>query len=245
LVSVLERVNVALSTDPASELKLSVIIPVYNERDTIEEILARVQAVDVDKEIIVVDDGSKDGTRQVLSGQATDEITVVFHDHNRGKSAAIRTGLAHATGDVIVIQDADLEYDPEDFLAMLRPIQDGRAQVVYGRRTLSKENPRSAWRFYLGARFLTFLTNLLYRADISDEATCYKMFRADVLKSIRLTSNRFEFCPEVTAKVRKRGIRIHEVPISYYPRKVHEGKKIGWRDGLEAIWTLVKYRFVS
>jgi glycosyltransferase involved in cell wall biosynthesis len=220
-------------------------MPVYNERATIEEILKRVQAVELPKELIVVDDGSVDGTREILNQYNNNGVKVVFQDRNRGKGAAIRAGLAHATGDVVVIQDADLEYDPHDFKALIQPIREGRAEVVYGHRRLNKENPISAWRFYLGARFLTLLTNVLYRARISDEAACYKMFRTDVLKSLGLRCNRFEFCPEVTAKVRKRGIEIHEVPISYNPRKVYEGKKIGWRDGLQAIWTLIKYRFVG
>lgn len=226
-------------------MKLSIIMPVYNERRTIEEILKRVQAVDLEKELIVVDDGSVDGTRDTLRNyQNVDSIRVVFQDRNQGKGAAIRAGLAHVTGDVVVIQDADLEYDPADYPILLRPIQEGEAQVVYGSRLLNEEHPISAWRFYLGGRLLTLLANLLYRAGITDEPTCYKMFRTEVLKGLDLRCTRFEFCPEVTAKVRKRGIRIHEVPISYNPRKVYEGKKIGWRDGLEAIWTLVKYRFI-
>ncbi|HEY3374552.1 MAG TPA: glycosyltransferase family 2 protein [Candidatus Aquicultor sp.] len=225
-------------------MKLSVIIPCYNEKGTISELLAKVQAVDIDKEIIVIDDGSTDSTRDILASiPQSSDITVIYHEKNKGKGAAIRTGIVHATGDLIIIQDADLEYDPNDYHALIGPFLNGSGvRVVYGSRLL-KNNGRSYWRYFLGGKVVTLVTNLLYRTHITDEPTCYKVFRSDVLKSMDLKCNRFEFCPEVTAKVAKRQIKIHEVPIAYYPRKLEEGKKIGWRDGVEAITTLLKYRF--
>jgi glycosyltransferase involved in cell wall biosynthesis len=223
-------------------LKLSILIPVYNERATILEILKRVQAVPYEKEIIAVDDGSTDGTRELLA--QVQGVTVLYHDRNRGKGAAIQTALAHATGDIIVIQDADLEYDPRDYKQLVEPIMEGRAKVVYGSRFLG---PRMAMFFWhmVANKMLTLMTNILYNAILSDMETGYKAFRADVIKGMRLRSHRFDFEPEVTAKVLKRGIRIFEVPISYYGREYSEGKKIGVKDGFVAIWTLLKYRFVD
>jgi len=227
--------------------RLSVIIPVYNERDTIREILDRVLAVDLDKEVVIVDDGSVDGTGEILSGLAISPdytVKVIRHTRNQGKGAAIRTGLVHITGDVVIVQDADLEYDPAQYPSLIRPIREQGAQVVYGSRNRQR-NPRSSWAFYWGGRLLSWLTNLLYGSGISDEATGYKVFRTDVLRGLSLESTGFEFCPEVTAKVLRQGIPIHEVPISYTPRSLREGKKIRWQDGLAAAWTLVKYRFVE
>jgi glycosyltransferase involved in cell wall biosynthesis len=223
-------------------LKLSILIPVYNERATILEILKRVQAVPYEKEIIAVDDGSTDGTRELLA--QAQGVTVLYHDRNRGKGAAIQTALAHATGDIVVIQDADLEYDPRDYKQLVEPIMEGRAKVVYGSRFLG---PRMAMFFWhmVANKALTLMTNILYDAILSDMETGYKAFRADVIKGIRLRSRRFDFEPEVTAKILKRGIRIFEVPISYYGREYSEGKKIGVKDGFVAIWTLLKYRFVD
>lgn len=223
-------------------MKLSILIPVYNERATILEILKRVQAVPYEKEIIAVDDGSTDGTRELLA--QAQGVTVLYHDHNRGKGAAIQTALAHATGDIIIIQDADLEYDPRDYKQLVEPIMEGRAKVVYGSRFLG---PRMAMFFWhmVANKVLTLMTNILYDAILSDMETGYKAFRADVIKGMRLRSRRFDFEPEVTAKVLKRGIRIFEVPISYYGREYSEGKKIGVKDGFVAIWTLLKYRFVD
>ncbi len=223
-------------------MKLSILIPVYNERATILEILKRVQAVPYEKEIIAVDDGSTDGTRELLA--QAQGVTVLYHDRNRGKGAAIQTALAHATGDIIVIQDADLEYDPRDYKQLIEPIIEGRAKVVYGSRFLG---PRMAMFFWhmVANKALTLMTNILYDAILSDMETGYKAFRADVIKGMRLRSHRFDFEPEVTAKVLKRGIRIFEVPISYYGREYSEGKKIGVKDGFVAIWTLLKYRFVD
>ena len=226
-------------------MKLSVIIPVYNEKATIQEILKQVRAVNLAHEIIVVDDGSTDGTRQLLKQEENQPGTIVlYHDHNQGKGAAVRTGFDHATGDILLIQDADLEYDPRDYPMLVRPIEEGRVKVVYGSRFLG---PRKAMMFWhmLGNKFLTLLTNVLYNAILSDMETCYKVFRADVIQGIPLRSRRFEFEPEITAKVLKRGHRIFEVPISYYGREYDEGKKISWRDGPKAMWTLIKYRFVE
>jgi len=234
-------------------MKLSVIVPVFNEKNTILEILKKIGAVDMEKEILVIDDGSTDGTRDMLktidgqrpaADRRNDEIKIIYHKRNMGKGRAIRTGLNNATGDVVIIQDADLEYDPQDYPKLIEPILSGRAKVVYGSRLFGK-GKKSYWSFYLGGRLLSFLANLLYNAGITDEPTCYKAFRADVIKSIDLKCRRFEFCPEVTAKVRKKGYKIFEVPINYEPRSIKDGKKISWRDGLEAIWTLVRYRFFS
>ncbi len=223
-------------------MKLSILIPVYNERATILEILNRVQAVPFEKEIIVVDDGSTDGTRELLA--QAQGATMLYHERNQGKGAAIRTALQRATGDIIVIQDADLEYDPRDYKQLIEPIVEGRAKVVYGSRFLG---PRMAMFFWhmIANKMLTLMTNILYDAILSDMETGYKAFRADVIKGIRLRSHRFDFEPEVTAKILKRHIRIFEVPISYYGREYNEGKKIGMKDGFVAIWTLLKYRFVD
>ncbi len=238
--------------------KLSIIIPAYNEERFIREILERVKKVDLShlnlvKEIIVVDDGSKDSTAAIAS--RIKGVKLVKHAKNSGKGAAIRTGLKHATGDIILIQDADLEYNPEEIAKVVRPIVDGKASVVYGSRYLDplqksrnklflqKIHKNAYQLFYLGGRAITMITNLLYNARITDEATCYKAFRSDVIKRIKLRCNRFEFCPEVTAKVRKRGYKIMEVPITYTPRSFEEGKKIKMSDGIDAIWTLMKYRF--
>ena len=225
-------------------MKLSILIPIYNERATILEIARRVQAVPFEKEIIAVDDGSTDGTRELLPQLEKDGVIVLRHDKNQGKGAAIRTALARASGDIIVIQDADLEYDPRDYKQLVEPIVEGRAKVVYGSRFLG---PRMAMFFWhmLANKMLTLMTNILYDAILSDMETGYKAFRADVIKSIPLRSRRFEFEPEITAKVLKRGNRIYEVPISYFGREYSEGKKIGMKDGFVAVWTLFKYRFVD
>ena len=227
-------------------VKLSVIIPVYNETGTIRELLARVTAVEIEKEIILVDDFSTDGTREYLkSVENQPGLKVVFHPRNMGKGRAIRSAIPHVTGDVVVIQDADLEYDPRDYHKLVAPILEGRASVVYGSRYSNPENDLPLTRFKVAVLLLTAMANVLYGARITDEATCYKAFRSDVLKAMPLKCERFEFCPEVTAKVRKRGYRIEEVPISFKYRTAKEGKKIGWRDGLEAVLTLLKYRFTD
>jgi len=224
-------------------LKLTVIIPAYNEKSTICEIVQRVRAVERHDQLIVVDDGSSDGTRELLRQlEPSDDLTVLFHQTNRGKGAAVRTGLEHATGDIILIQDADLEYDPREYPALLQPIIEGRAQVVYGSRFLG--GPRKAMFFshMVGNVLLTFITNILFDTILSDMETGYKVFRADVLKGMPLRARRFEFEPEITARVLRKGIRIYEVPISYNGREYWEGKKITWRDGIIAILTLIRYR---
>lgn len=223
-------------------MKLSIIIPVYNEEVTIEEVLHRVKRVDVEKEIIVVDDCSTDRTPQCL--ERANGIKVICTATNQGKGAAIKVGLAHVTGDIVVTQDADLEYWPEDIPALIEPIISDRADVVYGSRFL-KERPYMRWQNYLANRLLALTATLLYRRRVSDEATCYKAFRTEILRSIKLTCKRFEFCPEVTAKLLKRGVRYEEVPIRYRARSLEQGKKIRAFDGVIALWTLVKYRFVG
>lgn len=221
-------------------------MPVYNERETIEEILEQVKEVGLASEIIIVDDGSIDGTRDVLAGMdGKDGVRVILHEQNRGKGAAVRTGIEAVTGEVVLIQDADLEYDPRDYAKLLQPIEEGRADVVYGSRFLG--GPRTAMLFWhaVGNRLLTLVTNVLYDAILSDMETCYKCFRTEVIRDIPLHAKRFELEPEITAKVLKRGIRIYEVPIAYYGREYDEGKKItGW-DAVPALWALIKYRFVD
>ncbi len=246
-------------------MKLSIVMPVYNERATLEEIVRLVRTVDLtvdptgsnpkvqgpivlEREIILVDDGSTDGTRELLASwqqQAIPELTILFHAANGGKGAALRTGFSHATGDLLVIQDADLEYDPSDFVRLVEPILEGRAAVVYGSRFLG--GPRAAMRLShtLGNQLLTVATNLFYGTSLSDMETCYKCFRRTVIDGMPLRSRRFEIEPELTAKILKRGYTIYEVPISYNGRDFHEGKKITWRDGIAALRTLVKYRFVD
>jgi len=228
------------------DLKLSVIIPCYNERSTVDKVVARVRAVELAYEIIVVDDGSTDGTRDVLANIAPgDDLRIIYHDHNQGKGAAVRTGFKNATGDVFLIQDADLEYDPREYPVLLRPIEEGISKVVYGSRFLG--GPRKAMFFWnmIANRSLTLVTNILYNAILSDMETCYKVFRAEIVRDIPLRSRRFDFEPEVTAKVLKRGYRIYEVPISYNGREWNEGKKISWKDGVIALWTLFRYRFTD
>jgi glycosyltransferase involved in cell wall biosynthesis len=228
--------------------KLSVVIPAYNERQTIHTLLRQVAAAPLPKgmqlEMIVVDDGSGDGTRELLREleKARDPaFRLIEHPQNRGKGAALRTGFEHAEGDVILIQDADLEYNPLEYPSLLQPILDDRADVVYGSRFLS--GPRRVLFFwhYVGNRFLTTLSNMFTDLNMSDMETCYKVFKAEVLKPMKLRSNRFGIEPELTAKVAKARARIYEVPISYHGRTYAEGKKIGWRDGVSAIWAIVRY----
>ena len=225
-------------------MRLSVIIPVYNEKKTINEIIKKVKRVKISKEIIIVDDGSTDGTRDFLKKLKDDEIRVFFHKKNYGKSHAVRVGIKETKGEIVIIQDADLEYDPQDYYNLIKPILNGKIKVVYGTRfPKGRDHPSLFNLFYLANKVLTTMANVLYKANITDEPTCYKIFDANVIKSLNLKSERFEFCPEVTAKVKKKGFKIYEVPISYFPRTTSEGKKINWKDGVEAIWTLVKYRF--
>jgi len=223
---------------------LSVIVPVFNERSTVAEVIRRIRAADVpvDIEVIVVDDGSSDGTDKVLAAMGDSTIRVIDHDSNRGKGAAVRTGLAVARGDLVLIQDADLEYDPLDWPKLLEPILRRKAQVVYGSR-FTGERKNMLPLHWVGNRFLSLVTNLLYSSTLSDMETCYKLFDRRVLEGITIRSDRFDFEPEITAKVLRRGYRIYEVPISYAGREPDEGKKITWRDGFGALKALVKYRF--
>lgn len=223
-------------------MKLSIVIPAYNEIDTIAEVLRQVRAVQIDKEIIVVDDCSSDGTRELLRDQQ--DIVLIENECNLGKGASIREALARATGDIVVIQDADLEYDPADFPALIKPIADGEADMVYGTR-FAGSKPKMRPANYVANRVFAWLASMLYRTKVTDEATCYKAFRAEIVKGLDLHCKRFEFCPEVTARLLKRGCRYAEVPISYRARTHEEGKKITWWDGVVCIWTLIKFRFVG
>ena len=232
-------------------MKLSILIPAYNEQATIREVLTRVQAVELEgfdeKEIIVVDDCSTDSTPALLADEraASGDLQVFRHRRNRGKGASVRTALEHATGDVMLIQDADLEYDPRDYPTLLQPILEGRAQAVYGSRFLG--GPRRAMFFWhmVGNKLFTLLTNILYDTILTDVETCYKVFTREVADQIQIKSPRWGFDPEITAKILKRGYRIYEVPISYTGREYREGKKIGWRDAFVILWTLLKYRIVD
>jgi len=223
-------------------MKLSVIIPVFNEMDTIRDIYDAVRAVNIDKEIILVDDFSSDGTRMVIQGLAGHDTRVFMHDRNMGKGAALRTGFSHATGDIVVVQDADLEYDPGQYPKLIQPILDGKADVVYGSRFVTGDYRRVLFYWHsLGNRFLTLLSNMLTNINLTDMETCYKVFRREVLEKITIEENRFGFEPEITAKIAKLGVRIYEVGISYSGRTYREGKKIGWKDGLSALRCILKY----
>ena len=223
---------------------LSVIVPVYNERVTVAEVIRRIRAVEVPVavEVIVVDDGSSDGTDKVLTALGDSTVRVLSHPTNKGKGAAIRTGMAAARGDLLLIQDADLEYDPKDWPRLLEPILSGKARVVYGSR-FTGERMNMLPLHWIGNRFLSLVTNVLYSSTMSDMETCYKLFDRRVLEGITIQSDKFDFEPEITAKVLRRGVRIYEVPISYAGRELHEGKKITWRDGFGALKALIKYRF--
>jgi glycosyltransferase involved in cell wall biosynthesis len=223
---------------------LSVLVPVYNERNTVAEVVRRMRQVELplDREIILIDDGSDDGTEKVLAALEDSTVRLVRHTTNRGKGAAIRTGLTFARGDLIIVQDADLEYDPADWPRLLSPVLKGRASVVYGSRFTGERQNMRLWH-WAGNRVLSAVTNVLYNTTLSDMETCYKLFDRQVLDSITIESDRFEFEPEITAKVARAGHRIYEVPISYAGREFHEGKKITWRDGVTALVTLVKHRF--
>ncbi len=224
-------------------MKLSVVIPVYNEVGTIREVLERVRAVPIPKEVIVVDDGSRDGTGDALRSLSSPELVVLYHDKNRGKGAALRTGFARVTGDVVLVQDADLEYDPSEYPRLLKPILEDKADVVYGSRFGGETHRVLFFWHYIGNRFLTTLSNMFTNLNLSDMETCYKVFRANLLNRLRLRSNRFGFEPEFTLKVARLGCRIYEVPVSYHGRGYESGKKITWKDGVSAIGCIVWYRF--
>lgn len=229
-------------------MKLSIIMPVFNEAKTIKQIIERVMAVPLEKELVIVDDCSIDGTAQILKDEIEgkhDSIKVFYHQKNKGKAGAIKTGIPHTTGEIISIQDGDLETNPSNFIHLTEPIKKGEASVVYGSRFLGKREGHVYLSFQIGGSLLSKMVNLLYNQNITDEPTCYKVFRADVLKQINLEYDRFEFCPEVTAKVSKLGHKILELPMDYYPRTFDEGKKVNWKDGLKALWVLIKFRFVN
>jgi len=232
--------------------KLSIIIPVYNEEKTIGEVLNAVSKVrlNMKKEIIIVNDGSKDASEKSIkefikrNGKKDKNSYIYFKKENGGKGSAVKKGIELATGGIIIIQDADMEYNPEEYEILVKPIIDGKALVVYGSRRLKKENKKySSISFFLGGILVTAVTNFLFFSNLTDEPTCYKVFDSKLAKSINLKGNHFEWEPEITAKILKRGIRIKEVPISYYPRSIKEGKKINWKDGVQAIWTLFYWRF--
>jgi glycosyltransferase involved in cell wall biosynthesis len=231
---------------PPKIRKLSVIVPVYNERNTVVEVLRRMRAVElpdgIEREIIVIDDGSTDGTRDVLRQLGDSTVRILMHEGNRGKGASVRTGLALATGEYVLIQDADLEYDPDDWPRLIAPVIRGRARVVYGSR-FTGERRNMLLLHWIGNRMLSLVTNVLFNSTLSDMETCYKLVDRTLLNDLALRSDHFDIEPEITAKILKRGIRIYEVPISYMGRELDEGKKITWRDGFAALWTLVKFRF--
>lgn len=230
---------------------LSILIPVFNERQTLIEVLEAVIKADtlgLQKELVIVDDGSTDGTRDILRSLDCERYSarVFFHEKNQGKGAALRTAQQNATGDIVLIQDADLEYDPREYAELLKPILEDHADVVYGSR-LSGGKPTRAFKIahLLGNRFLSFMTNLLYDCTLTDMETCYKVFKAQFFKNVSIRSNRFDFEPEITAKILKQKARVYELPISYYGRDYAEGKKITWKDGFAAIWALVRFRFAD
>jgi glycosyltransferase involved in cell wall biosynthesis len=231
-------------------VKLSVLIPVYNERETLPVLLERVRAVPIDKEVIVVDDGSRDGTREWhraldaaggWPGDPRNALRVVFHERNQGKGGGVRTALGLVTGEIVIVQDADLEYDPAEYPALIRPILEGHADVVYGSRFLGEAHRVHLFWHYLGNRFLTFVSNMFTNLNLTDMETCYKVFRAELAPRIVLRSNRFGFDPEITARLARLRARFYEVPISYHGRDFAEGKKITWRDGFTVLWAILKY----
>jgi glycosyltransferase involved in cell wall biosynthesis len=230
---------------PAHFKKLSIVMPVYNEKDTIQKIIPRVLNVDVglEKELVIVDDFSQDGTREILAKLDDPRIKVHLHPKNMGKGSALQTGFAKASGEIVLVQDADLEYDPNEYPNLLQPVLDGRADVVYGSRFLSGPHRVLFFWHYLGNKMLTTFSNMLSNLNLTDMETCYKVFKKDILDAVHLKSKRFGFEPEVTIKIAKMKVRIYEVPISYSGRDYSEGKKIGWKDGFAAIFHIIRYKF--
>jgi glycosyltransferase involved in cell wall biosynthesis len=229
-------------------MRLSIVIPVFNERETLPAVLENVARVSLDKEILIVDDGSTDGTREYLKDMVQhpgEGVRVLFHDRNRGKGAALRTGFREVAGDIVIIQDADLEYDPQDYPALLKPILDGRADVVYGSRFLGGPHRVLFFWHYLGNKILTLISNMLANLNLSDMETCYKVFRSEVIKNLAFTSDGFAIEAEMTVKIARAGYRVYETPISYSGRDYSEGKKITWKDAFPTLWALVKHRFFS
>lgn len=225
-------------------MQLSVVIPIYNEIATLEELVRRVQAVDIDKELVLVDDGSTDGTRELLGRlqEQYDNIQVHLHEVNQGKGAALRTGFKHCKGDIVIVQDADLEYDPAEYPRLIKPILDGRADVVYGSRFVGGDEHRVLYFWHMvGNRFLTLLSNMMTNLNLTDMETCYKVFRREVIQDITIEEDRFGFEPEITAKMARKRVAIYEIGISYSGRTYDEGKKIGWKDGVRALWCIAKY----
>jgi len=227
-------------------MKLSIIMPFYNEKATLSKIINSVLNLDLNLEIIAINDGSTDGSEKLVETlcKTDGRLALFHHKNNMGKGAAIRTGIPHCTGDIITIQDADLETNPQNLIYLIKPIVEKETKVLYGSRVLGYKGKTNSV-YYYGGRLVTLICNLLYNQRLTDEATCYKLFDAALLKSIPLNCMGFEFCPEVTAKVSKRGIKIKELPMDYYPRSKKDGKKLSWTDGLVAVWVLIKYRFVN
>lgn len=226
--------------------KVTILVPIYNEKTTLMTLLENIKSAsfcNLEKEVILIDDASTDGTLELLKKLEKD-YKIYYHKKNQGKGAALRTGIEHATGDIVVIQDADLEYSPKDYEELLKLIIADKADVVYGSRLTGSKPSRSfMYTHLLGNKFLTLLTNILYGTTLTDMETCYKAFKSEVIKDIKIKSNRFDFEPEITAKIAKKKVRLYEVPISYYGREYHEGKKITWKDGFQAIWALIRFRF--
>ncbi len=233
-----------LEKESETRALLTVVMPVYNEVNTVQQVIERVLGLDLDIELVIVDDGSNDGTRQVLAELEDERVQIVLHERNQGKGAAVRTGYQHARGEIVTIQDADLELNPAEIPALVQPIIDGTADVVYGSRFVYGFNHRSRLNAFANW-FLSGLTNVLYGTRIKDMEACYKVFRTELLSRFTLRANRFDFEPEITAKLSKMGLKIVELPVSYKPREFNDGKKIHWKDGFEAIYTLVKYRFID
>jgi glycosyltransferase involved in cell wall biosynthesis len=238
---------IAIVLSPGAAVRLSIIIPVYNEAETLQKLVDRVQSVDLDKELILVDDCSSDGSRAMLEAlaKAHGNVTVLYHEHNRGKGAALRTGVAAASGDVVIIQDADLEYDPAEYPRLIAPIADGLADVVYGSRFAGGQCHRVLRFWHAKAnKMLTYVSNMFTDMNLTDMETCYKLFRREVIQSVKIEEDRFGFEPEITAKIARMKLRVYEVGISYHGRSFQEGKKIGWKDGLRTVWCIVKYNLL-